>query len=734
MTPEIQKYIELLESQLGYSEKAGAYTKFGDWYGKNVEFDADYSSAPWCDMYLSWAAHKLGYEEWIGQFAWTVAHAKWFKEQGAWGKKPQVGALVFYDWSGSNDIDRIDHVGIVTRVEGDTIYTIEGNIDGGVAKRKERDTSKVVGYGYPQRVKERLDRAAAKKKAEKQASSPGGPGGEVGTLQIPEESLSSLIPRADAGPAPRIPLAGEHLRSQDPTREATGAQGQVEGQTPGQTQGQPQPGSSDKTSGSASQRKSHSDATAQSPATSGAGSSSKSHATRGSDSATASGSHSASAPNSTSAKQGPRTAASAAPGTATKGKHAKPSTADTEEATTEPLPTLTDASATGPLSAIDSPTLVGSALVAALALLAVAKTRRLRLSPVGATAGKPAKTPRPSRAKGRRRRGRTAEVPAPPSHRRDADRRPATTERRDADRRHLDTPERRYLDTSERRNAVELQETAERLATSAALRSLAASEAARPAGARHRRLPLDTRPFDLATDTTRHHAADHHAADHRAPGAPATGHPTFDHRTADHRTPGRRTPDPAFGSRPYEPDFDRTRFTFTDETGPMERLTFTDETGPLERLTFTDETGPMERLTFTDETGPLEVVLDTGPLRRVVDTAPFERIVIPGASSAFDAFAPPMSRRGGDGGDLLGTPVPASGTGYRGRRRRHSAEERNAFSPDLPLRGRRHRRTDAEPLQQHDTALRGRRHRRGHPEDEHRLVGAGSTERGRHRA
>ncbi|MEV1179053.1 CHAP domain-containing protein [Nonomuraea sp. NPDC049784] len=185
MTPEMQKFIDLLESQLGYSEKGGSYTKFGDWYGKHVEFDADYSSAPWCDMYLSWAAHKLGYEDWIGQFAWTVSHAKWFKEQGAWGHKPKPGAIVFYDWSGTNRIDNIDHVGIVTRVEGDTIFTIEGNIDGGIAKRKERDTSKVVGYGYPERIKARLDDEVAqqareaRKKAEEQAALPPGPGTDV---------------------------------------------------------------------------------------------------------------------------------------------------------------------------------------------------------------------------------------------------------------------------------------------------------------------------------------------------------------------------------------------------------------------------------------------------------------------------------------------------------------------------------------------------------------------------
>ncbi|GAA4990647.1 hypothetical protein HD597_008061 [Nonomuraea thailandensis] len=638
MTPEIQKYIELLESQLGYSEKSGSYTKFGDWYGKNVEFDADYSSAPWCDMYLSWAAHKLGYEEWIGQFAWTVAHAEWFKEQGAWGKTPKPGAFVFYDWSGSNDIDRIDHVGIVTRVEGDTIHTIEGNIDGGVAKRKERDTSKVVGYGYPERVKERLDAAAAKKKAKEQA--------EAGTIQIPEESLSSLIPRAEGGRSAQAPIDAGRIQSQDPTREQPPSTGRVEGQTPAEAQGrtQDQPRNETPRSDSAS-----------APAATAA---------------PRSGSHS------TTLQQSPQAGASPAPGAIKKGKHAKPATAGTEAATAEPLPSHTDASATGPLPAIDSPTLIGSALVAALALLAVAKTRRLRLSP--ATAGKPA---RPSRAKGRRRRRGPAPVTAD-----------ATAVQR--------------LVTADL-TAVELQENADRLATSAALRSLGAADAAsdvlssvtasdvrhratsraasrdavRSGGARHRKLPLDTRPFDLTTDARRHH----HAGDPHA-----TGHPTRRHAPGHHRrVTGAGSFTPAFDDQPYEPDFDQSRFAFTEHTAPLERITFTDETGPLERITFTDETGPLRRITLTDATGSVEVVLDTGPLQRFVDTSPFERIVIPGATSTFDAFSPPRRR----GGDIL----DPSGPSYRGRRRSGARVEEHAPS-DVPLRGRRHRRTHEQQL------------------------------------
>ncbi len=156
MSPELQQIIALLKSQLGYSEQVNGYTKFGHWYGRTVEFDADYSAQPWCDMFLSWAAHDLGYEKWFGQFAYTVDHAKWFIHHDAWGTTPEPGAVVFYDWSGSGAVDEIDHVGMVLSVDGDTIHTIEGNVDGEHVREKVRDQSAVVGYGYPDKIKEKM--------------------------------------------------------------------------------------------------------------------------------------------------------------------------------------------------------------------------------------------------------------------------------------------------------------------------------------------------------------------------------------------------------------------------------------------------------------------------------------------------------------------------------------------------------------------------------------------------
>lgn len=104
-------------------------------------------------MFIAWAAQKAGVADYVGQFAWTPSHASWFIKQGAWSAAPEPGALVFYDWSGGKSYKGIDHVGIVERVEGKKIHTIEANVDRVWLKRKVRETEKVVGYGLPRKVK-----------------------------------------------------------------------------------------------------------------------------------------------------------------------------------------------------------------------------------------------------------------------------------------------------------------------------------------------------------------------------------------------------------------------------------------------------------------------------------------------------------------------------------------------------------------------------------------------------
>ncbi|MBG0821450.1 CHAP domain-containing protein [Planomonospora sp. ID91781] len=365
MTPEIEKFIELLESQLGYAEKSSGYTKFGDWYGSTVDIDEDFANAPWCDMYLSWAAKKLGYEDWIGQFAYTVYHAQWFKEQDAWGTTPKPGAIVFFDWTGTNKISHIDHVGIVTRVDGGTIHTIEGNIDGGVAKRKERDTSKVVGYGYPEKIKARLDREAAEKQAVNTSADVSG-GNSV--FLEPPTSLFSVIP----APVP-LPFGKEDASSEKAVQAAAEPARKAQAAQPPR-----------KATPKAGTEKAPAKAAAAPEETASSGTTAEAAAT---------------APVTASAP------APAAAGRTAPGKHAKPAAADTQAIATAPAAAGGLTPATPDLS---SPTVLAPVLLAAAAIIAHTKIKQSGLRLAFSTGG----SERPSRrAAGSHRTGGRRRAP-----------------------------------------------------------------------------------------------------------------------------------------------------------------------------------------------------------------------------------------------------------------------------------------------------------------------------------
>ncbi len=153
------EFIKKAKTQLGIREDGSGKTKFQEWYAKTgraaetVKRDGgslkSYLDAAWCNMFVSWVAEETGTKDTVGQDAWTIAHAKWFKEEGRWGTTPKKGAIVFFNWQGEKSLDSIVHVGIVTDVKGGTVKTIEGNTGNAVLER-DRKPSQIVGYGYPE--------------------------------------------------------------------------------------------------------------------------------------------------------------------------------------------------------------------------------------------------------------------------------------------------------------------------------------------------------------------------------------------------------------------------------------------------------------------------------------------------------------------------------------------------------------------------------------------------------
>ena len=145
----VEDMIRLAERSLGTSGRPNQITR---WYaGRN---GAGFTSAPWCDQSITFWAHQSGNAAAVcfnRDYAYTVWHAQRFGKEGQWHVDVagiRRGDIVFFDWGGSNRIGAIDHVGIVTGVSGNVVYTIEGNTSD-ACRRRARYASTIVGYGRP---------------------------------------------------------------------------------------------------------------------------------------------------------------------------------------------------------------------------------------------------------------------------------------------------------------------------------------------------------------------------------------------------------------------------------------------------------------------------------------------------------------------------------------------------------------------------------------------------------
>lgn len=143
-----QVIVEVALTQLG-NEGGQPYWS---WYG----FD---SREEWCACFVSWCADQCGYIDSgiIPKFSGCVDGVSWFQSQGLWegqDYEPQPGDIIFYDWdnkgsSGPQDGES-DHVGIVEKVEGGIVYTIEGN-SGDACRQRQYSVGyyEILGYGIP---------------------------------------------------------------------------------------------------------------------------------------------------------------------------------------------------------------------------------------------------------------------------------------------------------------------------------------------------------------------------------------------------------------------------------------------------------------------------------------------------------------------------------------------------------------------------------------------------------
>lgn len=177
MAYDVNEVLQVAEGEVGYLEKksdkdlydktknAGSnnYTKYGKEMHAIYPSVMDYPAA-WCDAFNDWCFQKAyGVSNAKGLLGgdfndYTVASAQLYKNKKAYIKRgqglPKRGDQIFF-----HNGTRIYHTGLVYKVDGSKVYTIEGNTSGasgvianggGVCKKSYSLTyAKIDGYGRP---------------------------------------------------------------------------------------------------------------------------------------------------------------------------------------------------------------------------------------------------------------------------------------------------------------------------------------------------------------------------------------------------------------------------------------------------------------------------------------------------------------------------------------------------------------------------------------------------------
>lgn len=146
--------IKKARSYIGIAEKPNNDVIFNTaYYGHAVNG----SAYPWCCVFVWYVFKQVGASElfYNGQkTAYCPTLMSWFQSKGKLFNKPEVGDVVFFNFSGKKVAN---HVGIVSEVlSGNKIKSIEGNTsssnqtNGGQVEEKVRDLKYCIGFGRPE--------------------------------------------------------------------------------------------------------------------------------------------------------------------------------------------------------------------------------------------------------------------------------------------------------------------------------------------------------------------------------------------------------------------------------------------------------------------------------------------------------------------------------------------------------------------------------------------------------
>ena len=165
MSKYASKVVEQAKAWLGLKESDGSYKVILDTYNSQAKLPRGYrmtTKDPWCATFVSSVAIKLGYTDIIPTECSCSKMIELLKKLGSFVEAdayvPKPGDILFYDWQDNGVGDNKngpDHVGVVERVEGNTITVIEGNYSESVKRRNIAVNGKYIrGYGVPKYDKE----------------------------------------------------------------------------------------------------------------------------------------------------------------------------------------------------------------------------------------------------------------------------------------------------------------------------------------------------------------------------------------------------------------------------------------------------------------------------------------------------------------------------------------------------------------------------------------------------
>lgn len=153
MTPQ-EKLVSWCNGEVGYHEGNGNYNKYAADPRVTQILGWNAQNQAWCDIFTDYAfihcfglenASKMTYQP-IGKgSAACRTSAQFFKDNGAFFYRPQLGDVIFFISAGA-----INHQGIVTGVSGLSVTTVEGNSSDAVSRRVYSiNDGKIAGYGRP---------------------------------------------------------------------------------------------------------------------------------------------------------------------------------------------------------------------------------------------------------------------------------------------------------------------------------------------------------------------------------------------------------------------------------------------------------------------------------------------------------------------------------------------------------------------------------------------------------